>query len=178
MPLFDAYTGPYKHKHRYWTGFLLLVRVVIIPLNNSSNPAVNLLSIAVITFVIAMYLSYVAVYKNWLHNILEIVHFSNLGFLSIATIYQLSNDGSRTPTTYISTSIFLFLFVSVVLYHALHRSLSLKSAKIIKSWLTVNISRCFPSREGEQTQNKQTIPNNCPKLITHTSIELTEPLIQ
>ena len=26
QPLFDAYTGPYKIKHRYWTGLLLLVR--------------------------------------------------------------------------------------------------------------------------------------------------------
>ena len=26
-PLFDAYTGPYKDKHRYWTGFLLLVHI-------------------------------------------------------------------------------------------------------------------------------------------------------
>ena len=30
MPLFDAYTGPYKHKHRYWTGLLLLIRVILL----------------------------------------------------------------------------------------------------------------------------------------------------
>ncbi len=30
MPLFDAYTGPYKHKHRYWSGLLLLIRVVLL----------------------------------------------------------------------------------------------------------------------------------------------------
>ena len=49
MPLFDAYTGPYKYKHRYWTGFLLLVRVIfllIFSLNQPNNPAVNLLAIA------------------------------------------------------------------------------------------------------------------------------------
>ena len=27
-PLFDAYTGPYKDNHRYWTGLLLLVRIL------------------------------------------------------------------------------------------------------------------------------------------------------
>ena len=26
-PLFDAYTGPYKDKHRYWTGLLLLLHI-------------------------------------------------------------------------------------------------------------------------------------------------------
>ena len=43
MPLFDAYTGPYKHKHRYWTGLLLLVRVMILTtfiLNQTNNPAI------------------------------------------------------------------------------------------------------------------------------------------
>ena len=28
-PLFDAYTGPYEDKHRYWTGLLLLVRIIL-----------------------------------------------------------------------------------------------------------------------------------------------------
>ena len=44
MPLFDAYTGPYKHKHRYWTGLLLLTRILFIlifSLNISNNPSVN-----------------------------------------------------------------------------------------------------------------------------------------
>ena len=29
-PLFDAYMGPYKDRYRYWTGILLLARVVLI----------------------------------------------------------------------------------------------------------------------------------------------------
>ena len=29
-PLFDAYTGPYKTSHRYWTGLLLVVRLVVL----------------------------------------------------------------------------------------------------------------------------------------------------
>ena len=68
MPLFDAYTGPYKFKHRYWTGILLLVRVaflLIFSLNVSNNPAINLLTIAVINFVLLVYISYVQIYKNW-----------------------------------------------------------------------------------------------------------------
>ena len=28
-PFFDAYGGPYKDKCRFWTGFLLLVRVIL-----------------------------------------------------------------------------------------------------------------------------------------------------
>jgi len=48
-PLFDAYTGPYKDKHRYWPGLLLVIRAVIFlvfSLNVFGGPAVNLLTIA------------------------------------------------------------------------------------------------------------------------------------
>ena len=90
--LFDAYTGPYKYKHRYWTGLLLLVQAIfllIFSLNQSNNPAVNLLAIAVISIVLLLYLSYTKVYKNWLYNILEMISFLNLSLLSVATYYQL-----------------------------------------------------------------------------------------
>ena len=114
MPLFDAYTGPHKHKHRYWTGLLLLARVlfiIIFSLNISNNPAVNLLAIAVISFTILAYLCYMRVYKNLLHNILEAMSFFNLGLLSIATLYQISNKGDRDVTTYISTSVAFVIFI-------------------------------------------------------------------
>ena len=57
-PLFDAYTGPYKDKHRYWPGLLLVVRVVlflVFSLNVFGNPAISLLTIIIITFCILYY---------------------------------------------------------------------------------------------------------------------------
>jgi hypothetical protein len=50
-PLFDAYTGPYKDKHRYWTGLLLLTRIIlftVLSLNTTGDPALNLLAINVV----------------------------------------------------------------------------------------------------------------------------------
>ena len=44
-PLLDAYTGPYRLSHRYWTGLLLIVRVLLLisfSLNRNNNPATNL----------------------------------------------------------------------------------------------------------------------------------------
>ena len=52
-PLFDAYTGPYKDKHRYWPGLLLVVRVVlflVFSLNVFGDPAISLLTIIVTMF--------------------------------------------------------------------------------------------------------------------------------
>ena len=54
-PLFDAYTGPYKDKHRYWPGLFLVVRIVlflVFSVNVFGDPAVSLLTIIVTTFCI------------------------------------------------------------------------------------------------------------------------------
>ena len=63
-PLFDAYTGPYKDKHRYWTGLLLLVRAMlflVFSVNVFGDPAINMLAIAATMFLL---LIYVAVSKH------------------------------------------------------------------------------------------------------------------
>ena len=60
-PLFDAYTGPYKDKHRYWPGLLLVVRVVlflVFSVNVFGDPAISLLTIIVTTFCIYLFLDY------------------------------------------------------------------------------------------------------------------------
>ena len=68
QPLFDAYTGPYKIKHRYWMGLLqLLVRVclfLVLSLNTLSDPIINLLIIIICTFTLLAYLSMKEVCTN------------------------------------------------------------------------------------------------------------------
>ena len=71
-PLFDAYTGPYKDKHRYRPG-LLVVRVVlflVFSVNVFGDPAVSLLTIIVTTFCI-----YFSQFSNlWRHLQKYILH--------------------------------------------------------------------------------------------------------
>ena len=124
MPLFDAYTGPYKHKHRYWTGVLLIIRVVVLivfSVNQTNNPAINLLTVAIVVLIILVYFAYMRVYKNWLHSLLEIISFLNLGIFTVATFYQLTNNGRQTAIAYISTSIAFALFAVIVFYHLTKR---------------------------------------------------------
>ena len=93
-PLFDAYTGPYKDKHRYWTGLLLLVRIVlfiVFSTNTSGDPAINLLAIIVVVVCLFAYLAiFGGTYKNWLLNILEYSSLLNLTILSAAILYTTS----------------------------------------------------------------------------------------
>jgi predicted outer membrane repeat protein len=60
-PFFDAYTGPYKDKHRYWTGLLLLVRIVLFIVystNTSGDPAINIFASIVVVMCLFAYLAF------------------------------------------------------------------------------------------------------------------------
>ena len=100
-PLFDAYTGPYKAKHHYWTGLLLIFRIVLLiifSLNQTNNPTTNLVSItaASITLLIWLYFSR-WVYNDWFNNYLEAFFLTNIGFTGVIMLFELAND-DYSPT--------------------------------------------------------------------------------
>ena len=130
-PLFDAYTGPYKDRHRYWIGLLLLLRIsvfLIISSNVSGDPAINLLAILIAVLCVLVYTSLVeTIYKVWYLNALEFFSFLNLGLLSSATYYVRLTDGNQTACIYTSTTIALATFIIVTLLHLLT---SIKSSSV------------------------------------------------
>ena len=91
--------------------------LIIFTLNQTNDPSINLLAIAVIAFTLQTYVSFVGVYKNRLHNILELTSLLNIGFLSVATFYQFLNDKSTVTTTSISTGVEFAIFFLITLYH-------------------------------------------------------------
>lgn len=143
MPLFDAYTGPYKYKHRYWTGLMLLVRVtvmVVFSLNVTNNPSINLLSTALISFALLAYLSHIGgVYIRQFMNILEIASILNLGMLSMVSLYQLFNSRSTALGMTVSTSIAFALFLVIVAYHTAQRLTSQRGFSIKRNTMEYDI---------------------------------------
>ena len=179
MPLLDAYTGPYKFKHRYWTGSLLLVRVVfliIFSFNISNNPAVNLLAIAVVTFTLLVYVSFVQVYKSWVHNALEIASLFNLSLLSVVTFYQMATEGRITLSTNLSTGITFGILSLLVLHHSFKRLLSSRMIKRMSMKISIKLrKKRVHDDSDDEVQNRENIIVN---ELTHTSVELCEPLVQ
>ena len=120
-PLFDAYTGPYKERYCFWTGLLLLVRVVLFvtfSLNVLGAPDLNLMMTATACLTILM-LAWAlgGVYKKWPLDILESSYFLNLGVLSVGMNYVHHRGGSKTAVTYTSVTIALLVFTGTVIYH-------------------------------------------------------------
>ena len=120
----EPYHAPYLYKHRYWTGLLLLARIilfVVFALNLSSDPGVNLLAIIVVTSSILVLKGYFGqVYKNWMIDMMELVSYFNLILFSIAVFFTLKSDIPPNVAVYIS-GITVFILVLVILaYHFFH----------------------------------------------------------
>ena len=138
-PFFDAYTGPYKANHRYWTGLLLTARIVLLitfSVNRSNNPSVNLLAITTISFALIGWFSFANwVYRNTINNILEVVHLSNLGIAAAAVFFNLHNENQSQLAIHISTSITFVIFIMCVAYHTQKRLFDTKFGSNCKTKL-------------------------------------------
>ena len=166
-PLFDAYTGPYKDRHRYWTGLLLLVRIVlflIISLNSRGKTDINLLAIISTVLSLLVHLAFAGgVYKTWYLNIIQYSFFLNLGILSSATFYTMVNGYGQTAVVYTSVSIAFALFVVIAVFHVLTKF------KLSQEFARLDVSRLCCKQKTSQ--------HNSQPRISHTSIELRESLL-
>ena len=124
-PFFDAYFGPLKDKHRYWTGVLLLSRLVLSLISSVDvfgNDNVNLLVINILAFILlALLWQSGGVYKNWLVSVLDCFFLINLGVLSLVTLYNRSNGGDQYATVRVSVGSVFALFCLILLYHCLKK---------------------------------------------------------
>ena len=126
-PVFDAYAGPYKDKYRFWTGMLLIVRMLLIILftvNTAGSIEVNLLIMLVVSCILLLANSN-GVYKKWP---LESFFYLQLAVFSGAALYTRSTNGGITVVADTSIGLSLTVFLAVVGYHIFCRISSLKRA--------------------------------------------------
>ena len=178
-PFFDAYTGPYRDNHRYWTGLLLIVRIVLLTgfsLNRSNKPTVNLFLTTVVVSTLLIWLHFTGwVYKSFLNNCLELFFLFNLSLTSVAALFDLS-DGSSTPTViYTSTGISFALFIGIILYHTLRRLFLSRVGAKLKNF----VQEVFSTREVNTDPSSQVNTLNEPMgNVTCTVIELNQHLLE
>ncbi len=138
-PVIDAYTGPYKDNYRFWTGHLLVVRVILFAVAATSyySPLPNLLVILTMCLHLLLLNVWVfrGVYRKNSLDILESSFILNLAVLTAVTLYyrsttHLFSTPSRISqyTVYILVAIALISFLGIVAFHIyrqikLHRHL-------------------------------------------------------
>ena len=144
-PFLDAYQGPYRDKHRYSTGALILTRGVLF-LFYTFNYLYRFLLVLIVTMLIFLgygWISSGGVYKKWTLNLLEFSYFLNLGTLSAATLYIGVAGGSQAVVAYTSVSIALLEFLGIVVVNVYSRFF----ASRCRRWL--QLLRSYSTKSGE-----------------------------
>ena len=118
-----VYHVPYNSKYRYWTGLLLLVRVILYitaSVTVSANPQVSLLATNILVGGLFLLKSIInlKVYKKSITDIVEAIVYFNLLALAAFSQYKFKTDlKKQTAVAYTSTIITLLLLVGVIAYH-------------------------------------------------------------
>ena len=118
----DAYLAPYKLKHRYWTGLLLFVRVVLYLLsavNLSGDPSFNLLVIGIVMAVLILIQLVLRkrIYKSVFLNRFETATYINLLSYTIASYYCINDTNKQKILAIVSTSVAFIMFTMVLIHH-------------------------------------------------------------
>ena len=121
----EPYHAPYTCRHRYWTGLLLLVRVILYLFTVSVSTVVrepfrwNLLMIfiAMMCILLPKIMLGIKIYKNRLLDILEVISYLNLILFCVAKLFTKVEGDENNVITYISGTIFFILLLAVLMYH-------------------------------------------------------------
>ena len=173
--ILDAYHAPYKLKHRYWTGLLLLLRsALFLVFAFSGDDSVNLLVICSTAFGILGWFELCGkVYKSWYLNALELSFILNLGMLAAATYHVNQSGGNQAAVAYTSVGIAFLTFVGIVVYHIYIRIKS--KVQYIQRGKQLLYSNYYGN--CEHNGNKDSLEHKCevtPTIITHTEVDLRE----
>ena len=124
----NTYHTPHNAKHRYWTGLLLFIRVIVYivtAVSASSDQPITPLSTVAIMCCLLLYKTalIIRVYKNWLLNSMEVFVYFNIAIFALITSYTVANPPSQNKEilhitfAYLSVGSTLILFVTVMAYH-------------------------------------------------------------
>ena len=137
----EPYHAPYVRKHRYWTGLLLILRVVLYiasALNVSRAPGLELLITGVVMVSLLLVKGTVGmnglVYRKWPVDVLETISYVNITVLCLATFYTLEADKDQTPLAYVSGTLTFILLLVVLAYHVWTVVCAYPVSKILKKW--------------------------------------------
>ena len=175
-PFMDSYHAPYKPKHRYWPGLLLVLRFVLLlvfALNPQQDPNINLLAILLGTGFLQLW-AWVSggVYKNWCLDALEGLFVLNLIMLAAATSYVEISKGNKLAVGHTSVSIALVIFTGILTYHIFQQ---LKHTKLWKRMPKVNFK--FKKLNNREAVDNLNNPINDPTGSVNLN-QLREPWLE
>ena len=181
-PFLDAYYGPFKDKHHYWVGVLLVVRGVLFVFFASFfaiEDNVNLLLITITSLSLPVYTSFTGqLYKRIYGNILENLYFLNLGVLGIGTLYIRLVGGNQEALVTTSVGIAFLEFCGITIFHGYQFII----VPIRKRYVKVRANdRCIdnavqlqPLLNSDSTSDDDSLEYMPRNEVTHSEIRLSQ----
>ena len=124
-PFIDAYNGPYRDKYRYWTGLLLLVRVLLVPII-ATNPSIGLkLAVAISVLLLSIMAFTSGLYRHKALDALEIWF-----ILQVILVAFLATKNNYMG--YVSVTLVIITVICILIFHILYQ---LNQTEKIKLWL-------------------------------------------
>lgn len=190
-PFIDAYHGPYKTNHRYWTGLFLIVRtilLVIFAINFLGDASVNLLAMTTASLCIGS-LSWIigGVYQKRVLDGLEAMFLLNIGLFAAATDYiRASDNGNQPILANISLCFSFILFVLIIGVHVYLRIASMlahyKSRKRLSHIRSTksdgNLFTVSADGYVASSPTTQIIPSPNENFMEQSYSQLREPLVE
>ena len=171
-PFFDAYGGPYKDKCRFWTGFLLLARVVlalVVSLDSKGTVSLYVLT-CILIGIVFIHITLRGTYAQYSLAVLEVSFILNLILLA-----HLNN----TISTEILVSVVFLVFCGIIIYHVWDQLLKSRLQQTMKK-----INGVFKKPETPSNSNDMELPRSVSStsfFVTSTTVEVVmkrESLIQ
>ena len=175
-PFMDSYHAPYKAKHRYWPGLLLVLRFVLLLVfasNPQQDPNINLLAILAGVGILQLWAwASGGVYKNWYLDALEGSFALNLTILAAAAYYVQLSGGNQLAVGYTSVSIALATFIGILAYHIFQQ------VRLTKLWKKIpKLNLEFKELNTKQTADNPNNPINDPTESVNLD-QLREPWLE
>ena len=167
-PLVDAYNGPYKDSCRFWTGLLILVRMVFTAASvNTGSNTVLIFTTTVVLVLIGTIGAFGGIYQKKHLDVLECWSLINLGVIPCSAA---SNAMNENIVGRVSEGLMLITFTGIITYHV---------------FLCFPITECLRKCFKEKKDNDENEPlvnedNDCAiqQLPTHSEFYLDrEPLL-
>ena len=176
-PFFDAYFGPFKDKHCYWVGILLLTRVVVLLMFAIvQDPNITLVAVNIVAALILLSRTAIGdVYKKRYLSILENSFFINLIILSLITLYIRASGGNQAALVYTAVGITFAQFIAIVFYHILMKR-ELRQV-VQQCYMKLSPHRTPDRRRNVDNHQQQEVVVRQPTQSVFALHELREPLL-
>eukprot|EP00731_Ephydatia_muelleri_P035467 Em0126g10a len=169
-PFLDCYQAPFKDKYRFWSGVLLLGRLLLYLLFALENdPTYKLWGIMGCTYVYVTIMTALSVYKNWFHLLLEILFIMNLSALVATSLLHWSLGFAIAGAI-----VFLLSVCGVVILHAFHQC---KRILWLRSRMNPSINTTQPLANGASNVSDKDVPNGITISNRNNDDEVREPLL-